>query len=325
MRLTCPNCGAQYEVADDVIPPDGRDVQCSACETIWFQSSETEAPADAPPAEPVAEPAPEQEQLQTVTEAPEVDLATVEEVIDEAYDEGNVPPPDAAATINTDPAPEPEPELPENEPPEVETPQAETPVPQHELPPEVADILRQEADRERAARAAETIETQPELGLDMAEVDKFFDDLPPEEPVDPPQAADDTVADTSIAAMMSAKAATAAAVQTRRELLPDIEEINSTLRSTSDRDIAGNNPDPEAPGRIRRKRGFRRGFWLVFLLVLIAALIYVFAPQIIENVPQAKGPLDIYVAQIDTLRVWLDDQLRAAMTLLDSIFAPTSE
>lgn len=37
MRLTCPNCQAQYEVADSVIPTGGRDVQCSACGNIWFQ------------------------------------------------------------------------------------------------------------------------------------------------------------------------------------------------------------------------------------------------------------------------------------------------
>ncbi|WP_424985896.1 zinc-ribbon domain-containing protein [Microbulbifer sp. S227A] len=36
MRLTCPNCGAQYEVPDKVIPPQGRDVQCSSCNTSWF-------------------------------------------------------------------------------------------------------------------------------------------------------------------------------------------------------------------------------------------------------------------------------------------------
>ena len=37
MRLICPNCDAQYEVADDVIPHDGRDVQCSNCGKTWFQ------------------------------------------------------------------------------------------------------------------------------------------------------------------------------------------------------------------------------------------------------------------------------------------------
>ncbi len=38
MRLICPNCGAQYAVADDVIPPGGRDVQCSNCAHTWFET-----------------------------------------------------------------------------------------------------------------------------------------------------------------------------------------------------------------------------------------------------------------------------------------------
>jgi predicted Zn finger-like uncharacterized protein len=37
MRLTCPNCSARYEVADSMVPPEGRDVQCSNCSTTWFQ------------------------------------------------------------------------------------------------------------------------------------------------------------------------------------------------------------------------------------------------------------------------------------------------
>src|SRR6056297_3233436 len=37
MRLTCPNCDAQYEVPDEVIPETGRDVQCSNCGDTWFQ------------------------------------------------------------------------------------------------------------------------------------------------------------------------------------------------------------------------------------------------------------------------------------------------
>lgn len=37
MRLICPNCNAQYEVDDQVIPKAGRDVQCSACTHTWFQ------------------------------------------------------------------------------------------------------------------------------------------------------------------------------------------------------------------------------------------------------------------------------------------------
>jgi predicted Zn finger-like uncharacterized protein len=36
MRLTCPNCGAEYEVSDGMIPAAGRHVQCTACHTRWF-------------------------------------------------------------------------------------------------------------------------------------------------------------------------------------------------------------------------------------------------------------------------------------------------
>lgn len=61
MRLICPECDANYEVDAQVIPDNGRDVQCSACGTTWFQQKETPAPAAAPVdanvAETVAEPA----------------------------------------------------------------------------------------------------------------------------------------------------------------------------------------------------------------------------------------------------------------------------
>jgi predicted Zn finger-like uncharacterized protein len=36
MLVNCPNCGAEYDVAEGMIPPAGRHVQCSACHTRWF-------------------------------------------------------------------------------------------------------------------------------------------------------------------------------------------------------------------------------------------------------------------------------------------------
>ena len=44
MRLICPNCDAQYEVPDDVMPAAGRDVQCSNCGQTWFQHHPDNAP-----------------------------------------------------------------------------------------------------------------------------------------------------------------------------------------------------------------------------------------------------------------------------------------
>lgn len=36
MLIKCPNCNAQYEVPNDIIPAAGRDVQCSSCSKTWF-------------------------------------------------------------------------------------------------------------------------------------------------------------------------------------------------------------------------------------------------------------------------------------------------
>lgn len=37
MRITCPNCSAQYEIDAALLPDEGREVQCSACGHVWFQ------------------------------------------------------------------------------------------------------------------------------------------------------------------------------------------------------------------------------------------------------------------------------------------------
>lgn len=39
MLIKCPNCNAQYEVPNDIIPAAGRDVQCSSCSKTWFVTS----------------------------------------------------------------------------------------------------------------------------------------------------------------------------------------------------------------------------------------------------------------------------------------------
>jgi predicted Zn finger-like uncharacterized protein len=44
MILTCPNCGTQYVVKDDAIPPQGRQVRCASCKHSWHQDA-LQAPA----------------------------------------------------------------------------------------------------------------------------------------------------------------------------------------------------------------------------------------------------------------------------------------
>jgi predicted Zn finger-like uncharacterized protein len=69
MILTCPNCGTQYVVKDDAIPPEGRQVRCAACKHSWHQDPEEgaqeaeaqpSAPTDAAPEEMVGQTEPEQ-------------------------------------------------------------------------------------------------------------------------------------------------------------------------------------------------------------------------------------------------------------------------
>ena len=94
MRLTCPNCGAQYEVPDEVIPETGRDVQCSNCGDTWFQthpSQQTEEDTEAAEAPHPGWDSPEEE---TADEAvPEADGS--DDVADEPSEPEDEPVPEA--------------------------------------------------------------------------------------------------------------------------------------------------------------------------------------------------------------------------------------
>lgn len=269
MRLICPNCDAQYEVVDDVIPSDGRDVQCSNCGQTWFQHHPDNMPADeedadAPDAAEVADDAP-------------------------AEDEERVPTP-------AEPR-------------------------KRELDASVADILRQEAELEAKARAraSDNLESQPELGLQDGESDADRRARQARERMARLRG-EPSPSETHV----SEAAATAAAIGSRRDLLPDIEEINSTLRSTSDRQAGTTTEMATMDGAAttasqRSRSGFRRGFFLVVLLALVLGAIYVFAPQIAQAVPQVDPYLSSYVAFVDGLRVWLDTQVTTFLTWLDAM------
>jgi predicted Zn finger-like uncharacterized protein len=43
MRLFCPNCHAEYDVPEGMVPAAGRHVQCTACHTRWFVRGSAEA------------------------------------------------------------------------------------------------------------------------------------------------------------------------------------------------------------------------------------------------------------------------------------------
>ena len=269
MRLTCPNCGAQYEVPDDVIPEDGRDVQCSNCGTTWFQQpagAEDSAGADEDPQDAVWHP----------------------EVDPDAHEGPSVNPGAAPGT----------------EPPA-------RPPRRRELDPEVADILREEAEREARVRAKESasLEEQPDLGLQEPEDEAAKRARQAQERMRRMRGED---------ARQAEEAAAAAAVsdrpKSRRDMLPDIDEINQTLRANNERrDTRSAQVTPEDE---TETGGFGRGFIFTFLLFAIATALYVFAPRFAETVPPLADAMASYVSAVDQLRLWLDAQVTRALAML---------
>jgi hypothetical protein len=93
----------------------------------------------------------------------------------------------------------------------------------------------------------------------------------------------------------------------RRELLPDIEEINSSLRP--DERIAemalqeegAQDRDPV----VRHRSGFRTGFLIVILGFAIATCVYIFAGPLAQTFPMLADTLAGYVAWVDAKRIVL--------------------
>ena len=188
-------------------------------------------------------------------------------------------------------------------------PAPDLPVPPRALDDSVLAVLREEAERETAARRAEApvMETQPELGLSAAIAETVAAAAAPEPAPEPEP---DPVA--ARIARMKGEAPAPAKPVSRREMLPEIDEINSTLRPAGER--RGGEAAAVSDGLTGRQGGasFRTGFVLMILLALAIVALYVMAPKLAEQIPAAKGGLEAYVAAIDSLRLWLDGLLRSA-------------
>lgn len=181
-------------------------------------------------------------------------------------------------------------------------------------------VLREEAAREAAQRQTErqterrrghdALETQPDLGLVAPAVGAVAAEraaalMRRSEADAPPPAA----------AAPQAPPPTADAPEprptARRELLPDIEEINSTLRASTDRRADETPADLFEPAEPAR-RGFRAGFFLMLILAGCLATTYVMAPRIMAQMPAAQPALAAYVGTVDRARMGLNAALYRA-------------
>ncbi len=209
--------------------------------------------------------------------------------------------------------------------------------PRRTITPAIADILRAEAAREEAARRAEAggIESQPELGLDAApawppavnssdtRLDTTADAPAATEPGAPES--DETQSDETrrrLAMLRGEPVPPAGApatdrAGTRRELLPDIEEINSTLRPADERTDTADAVEP-AQAEVVQRRGFRIGFGSVIILAVALAALYSYAPRVGDAVPGAQPALTQYVATVDDARIWLDEQIRSMLDRMNA-------
>jgi predicted Zn finger-like uncharacterized protein len=242
----------------------------------------------------------------------------------ELYDEAEIAPApaqDREADVVGEATPEPEPETAEvreadvaepvtaeDDPEEDEAASTETPA-RPELDAAVLGILRAEAEREIAARRAEA------EGVEA-----------PSEPV-PSRADEGREAVEARTARLRGldDEEEAGEVSGRRALLPDIDEINSTLTATSDRADASR-IDEDVPPEVTRKRrsGFRMGFSLVMLTVAVLILLYLFAPMIGAAVPGLEPVLAGYVDWANGVRQSVDGYLERSISSLTDFLVKLS-
>ena len=185
------------------------------------------------------------------------------------------------------------------------------PAPMPAAPPRALDesvlaVLREEAERETAARRVETppaLEMQGDLGLAAAVAATVAAAVPDADPV------------AQRVARMKGETPVAKP-QSRREMLPEIDEINTTLRASSERRTgeAGAVQD-SLPGTGGRS-AFRSGFVLMMLLAVLIVALYVMAPKLAQQIPGLEGALNGYVAMIDAARVFLDNLLKGAAAMI---------
>lgn len=97
---------------------------------------------------------------------------------------------------------------------------------------------------------------------------------------------------------------------TGRELLPEIEEINSTLRDAGESRDVDEGAVASTIEEGARGGGFRDGFLAVMVLVILGGALYLAAPFVAARVPALQPAMMAYVHAVDGLRIGLDALVR---------------
>lgn len=244
IRLICPGCAAEYRVPDSAIPPEGREVECSACGKVWHST-------------------------------PRLDLSDFQ-----------APPAQSPADL---------PRL------------------NRRLPDSVLDILRDEVEHERRARAAEDTDPPAPAGTGPAPrsisdpewpattITRHFDPRPAEpapaaapDPVPSPPAPEQAV---------EARSFPTPAAKSEPAPIPP-PPADAEPRAPAQTDLPAVVPAPAGRGR------YGAGFGLALMLAVGLVALYLLAPRLADQGAFGQGLMDLR-AHLDQARLWLQDRANA--------------
>lgn len=334
VEIECPNCGTRYQVPEDALGPDGRDVACSHCHHVWLAFPVP--PAALPPILP--DPEPEPRGVESPAAMPEPPMGRREPAVEASQprsDDARMPSQEreepssdlmarlAAFSRSRDAT--------QTEPPEAEAP------PRRPEPPEEVEIdprerLRTILAQDRPPAAAEPEEAPEEeeeapapppppraddRRRQMAQIRKMVDQVQrtapdsPDAPVEMPQfeRPEDPIR--------------------RRGGAPVDEDLPGQLESTRDetdplrarlaeKGVIKKDEKPKGGydrgrlmGKHRRKLrrrklseeagsgAFASGFLLVLIVMSVLVALYLLEPQISERAPEFAPALAEYVRVVD--------------------------
>lgn len=191
-------------------------------------------------------------------------------------------------------------------PPPVERPvPASAAMPQRQLDESVLAVLKEEAEREVEARRAEAprMEMQTDMALEAPAKD----------------ASGLGAVAQRLARMKGAETARMVKPQTRADVFPEIEEINSTLRASSEKRSGAADATAATASPQTQASGFGSGFVLMLVLAVLLVTVYVMAPKIAQQIPAASAALTGFVQAVDLARLQLDQLLQSAIALLNGL------
>jgi len=206
-------------------------------------------------------------------------------------------------------------------------------LPKRELDPQVANVLREEAEREKRARLAAQSQTQDEMSLTSAQDDTadYITGIHPQTAIEH----DDTELD-DIAVSTEPKCkkiyppnlddlddlynqTSDSADQAISDTLPDPDDLKSSLHDSGDDVTILGVADPAEGAKEKSNR--RSGFILAFIVLAAGFWLYSNAAAVAQAIPQTKTALQIFVLSVDAVRNGLNNFATSIITTVSGWLA----